>query len=133
MRCRYTEIGSDMDEARITTVPIDSVEEIALPNGSWSKMVLTGERVEGIVSSLGYSVFKPGTELSMVSHETEEVAFVLSGAGELRTEQGAVIVEEGDAIHIPARLWHAVVNTGEENLVMVFGFPYPAYPPTERQ
>ncbi|MGE3796579.1 MAG: cupin domain-containing protein [Thermomicrobiales bacterium] len=122
-----------MENTRITVVPIESVDEIALPHGSWSKMLLTGETVSGIVSSLGYSVFKPGTELTMVSHETEEVAFVVSGAGELRTEQGAVIVEEGDAVHIPARLWHAVVNTGEENLVMVFGFPYPAYPPTERQ
>jgi mannose-6-phosphate isomerase-like protein (cupin superfamily) len=89
--------------------------------------------VSGIVSSLGYSVFKPGTELAMVSHEVEEVAYVVSGAGEIKTEQGSVQVGEGDAIHIPARLWHAVVNTGEENLVMVFGFPYPAYPPTERK
>lgn len=122
-----------MNDSRITVVPIDSVDEIALPNGSWSKMVLTGDNVSEIVSSLGYSVFKPGTELAMVSHETEEVAIVISGAGELRTEQGAVIIDEGDAVHIPARLWHAVANTGEENLVMVFGFPYPAYPPTERQ
>ena len=122
-----------MDGSRITTVRIDDVEETALPNDSWSKMVLTGDNVADIVSSLGYSVFKPGTELSMVSHEVEEVAFVISGNGELRTDQGAVPVNEGDAVHIPARLWHAVVNTGEVNLVMVFGFPYPAYPPTERR
>jgi mannose-6-phosphate isomerase-like protein (cupin superfamily) len=124
---------AEASETRITTIPIDSVDEIALPNGSWSKMLLTGDNVSGIVSSLGYSVFKPGTELAMVSHEVEEVAYVVSGAGEIKTEQGSVQVGEGDAIHIPARLWHAVVNTGEENLVMVFGFPYPAYPPTERK
>ncbi|MEZ4500083.1 MAG: cupin domain-containing protein [Thermomicrobiales bacterium] len=124
---------TDADAVRITVVPLEDVDEIALPQGSWSKMLLTGERVPNIVSSLGYSVFKPGTELSLVSHETEEVAFVISGAGEIRTEQGAVLVSEGDAIHIPPHLWHAVVNSGEENLVMVFGFPYPAYPPTERK
>ncbi|CAN5520930.1 hypothetical protein BH23CHL5_BH23CHL5_24480 [soil metagenome] len=122
-----------MDESRITVVPSEAIEETALPHGSWSKMLLTGETVSGIVSSLGYSVFKPGTELGMVSHDAEEVAFVVSGAGEIRTEQGPILVSEGEAIHIPARLWHAVANTGTENLVMVFGFPYPAYPPTERQ
>jgi quercetin dioxygenase-like cupin family protein len=121
-----------MDDTRITTVPIDDIEEIPLPNGSWSKMLLTGDTVSGIVSSLGYSVFTPGTELSMVSHDTEEVAYVVSGSGEIRTEEGAAPCQAGQAIHIPARLWHAVVNTGNENLVMVFGFPYPAYPPTER-
>jgi quercetin dioxygenase-like cupin family protein len=122
-----------MDEFRITVVPLDDVDETPLPNGSWSKMVLTGETASGIVSSLGYSVFRPGTELEMVSHDVEEITFVVSGHGELRTEQGAIPFGPGQAIHIPPRLWHAVVNTGDEDVVMVFGFPYPAYPPTERK
>jgi len=122
-----------MDNTRITIVPLDDIDAIPLPNGSWSKMLLSGSNVPGIVSSLGYSVFKPGTELSMVSHDTEEVAYVISGSGEIRTGQGAVPVTEGEAIHIPARLWHSVATTGSEKLVMVFGFPYPDYPPTERR
>jgi quercetin dioxygenase-like cupin family protein len=117
----------------VTVVPLDQVNEIPLPNGSWSKMVLTGDSVSGIVSSLGYSVFTPGTEMSMVSHEVEEVAFVVAGMGELRTEQEALPFKGGDAIHIAPRLWHSVVNTGNDDVIMVFGFPYPAYPPTERK
>ena len=117
----------------VTVVPLDQVNEIPLPNGSWSKMSLTGDSVSGIVSSLGYSVFTPGTELAMVSHDVEEVAFVVAGTGELRTEQEAVPFGAGDAIHIAPRLWHAVANTGDEDVIMVFGFPYPAYPPTERK
>lgn len=117
----------------VTVIPLDQVNEIPLPNGSWSKMMLTGDAVSGIVSSLGYSVFTPGTELSMVSHEVEEVAYVVAGTGELRTEQGAVPFKAGDAIHIAPHIWHAVVNTGDADVIMVFGFPYPAYPPTERR
>ena len=74
----------------VTVVPLDQVNEIPLPNGSWSKMMLTGDSVAGIVSSLGYSVFTPGTEMTMVSHEVEGVAFVVAGTGELRTEQGVL-------------------------------------------
>ena len=96
-------------------------------------MLLTRDTVDGIASSLGYSVFKPGTMLSMVSHEVEEVAYVVAGSGELRTDAGAVAFTAGQAIHIPPRLWHAVANTGNEDVIMVFGFPYPAYPPTERR
>ena len=117
----------------VTVVSLDQVNEIPLANGSWSKMVLTGDTVSGIVSSLGYSVFTPGTEMTMVSHDVEEVAFVVAGTGELRTEQEAVPFKAGDAIHIAPRLWHAVVNTGDENVIMIFGFPYPAYPTTERK
>jgi quercetin dioxygenase-like cupin family protein len=117
----------------IRVVPLAAVPEIPLPNGSWSRMVVTDETADGAVSSLGYSVFTPGTTLGMVKHETEEVAYVVAGAGELRTPDGAVPFAAGEAIHIPAGLWHAVANTGDDDVVMVFGFPHPAYPPTERR
>jgi quercetin dioxygenase-like cupin family protein len=117
----------------VTVVPLSEVTEIPLPNGSWSKMVLTEATVPGIASSLGYSVFTPGTVLQMVSHDVEEVAFVVTGSVELRLEDGVVPFSAGEALHIPPRLWHAVANTGTDNVVMVFGFPFPAYPPTERR
>jgi len=96
-------------------------------------MALTAETVSGIAGSLGYSVFTPGTVLQMVTHDVEEVAYVVAGRGELRTDAGPVPFAAGDALHIPPRLWHAVANTGAEDVIMVFGFPHPAYPPTERR
>ena len=91
-------------------------------------MVAKGER-----SSLGCSVFTPGTVLAAVCHGTEEVAYVVAGSGELRLDDGAVAFGVGDALHIPAGVWHAVANTGGEDVVMVFAFPHPDYPPTERR
>lgn len=117
----------------VTVTSLDDVEAIPLPGGSWSKMVLTSATVPGIVSSLGYSVFKPGSVTAMVAHEVEEVAFVVAGHGELRLDGSVVPFGPGQALHIPPRLWHAVANTGDADVVMVFGFPYPGYPPTERR
>jgi quercetin dioxygenase-like cupin family protein len=117
----------------VTTVRLDAVDPIELPQGSWSRMLVTAGRVDGNASSLGYSVFTPGTVLQPVKHETEEVAYVVAGSGELRLDDGAVPFRQGDAVHIPAGVWHAVANTGEEDVVMVFGFPHPEYPPTERR
>jgi len=71
--------------------------------------------------------------LPAVRHETEEVAIVVQGQGELRLEDGVVPFDTGDGLHIPAGVWHAVANTGAEDVVMVFGFPHPDYPPTERR
>ena len=65
--------------------------------------------------------------------ETEEVAYVLAGRGEIRTDVEPAAVAAGEALQIPAGLWHAVANTGDEDLVMIFGFPHPGYPPTERR
>ena len=117
----------------VTTVHLADVDPIELPHGSWSRMLVTDARAGGNASSLGCSVFTPGTVLASVKHETEEVAYVVSGSGELRLEDEAVAFREGDAVHIPAGVWHAVANTGDEDVVMVFGFPHPDYPPTERR
>ena len=116
----------------VTVVPLESAEPIELPQGSWSRMLVTGARVNDNALSLGYSVFTPGTVLTPVKHETEEVAYVVAGSGELRLDGEAVPFREGDAVHIPAGTWHAVVNSGDTDVIMVFGFPHREYPPTER-
>jgi quercetin dioxygenase-like cupin family protein len=118
--------------SQVSVVPVADVDPIPLPGDSWSRMLVTADRVPGTVSSIGCSVFTPGTVLTPVRHETEELAYVVSGAGELRLDSGAVGFRAGDALHIPAGVWHAVANTGDDDVVMVFGFPHPDYPPTER-
>jgi quercetin dioxygenase-like cupin family protein len=117
----------------VAVIPLEHVEPIELPNGSWSRMLVTDKQADGNRASLGYSVFTPGTELAPVKHETEEFAYVVSGNGELRLDDRAVPFTPGDALYIPRETWHAVANTGDENVIMVFGFPHPDYPPTERR
>ena len=51
----------------------------------------------------------------------------------IRLETGDVPVAAGQALYVPPGLWHTVVNPGQEDLVMVFSFPFPDYPPTERR
>lgn len=120
-------------DARVTTVRLDDVEPIPLPGGSWSRMVLNDKSLSRNTASLGYSVFTPGCVTAMVSHETEEVAYVLSGSGELRLDGESVPFAAGQGLFVPAGVWHAVANTGQEDVVMVFGFPHSDYPPTERR
>jgi quercetin dioxygenase-like cupin family protein len=107
---------------------------VQLPGGSWSRMVLNDSSLSGNTSSLGYSVFTPGCVTAMVCHDTEEVAYVLSGEGELRLDDGVMVpFAAGQGVFIPAGIWHAVANTGSVDMAMVFGFPHPDYPPTQRR
>ena len=116
----------------VHVVPLEDVPPIELPGGSWSRVILTGERV-GSETALGFSSFAPHTATAMLSHQTEELAYVLSGKGELRMDDGSQPYGPGQALYVPAGVWHAVVNTGDEPVTMVFVFPHPDYPPTERR
>jgi quercetin dioxygenase-like cupin family protein len=117
----------------VRVIDHQQIEPINLPGGSWSRMVINHASVGGTQSSLGYSVFRPGTVTSSVCHTVEELAFVVAGRGELRLDDGPVAFGPGQALFIPAQLWHAVANTGDEDVVMVFTFPHPDYPPTQRR
>lgn len=119
-----------MSPARV--IRVEDVPAIDLPGGSWSRVVLTGDRV-GSVSSLGCSNFAAGTATVMLSHETEELAYVVSGHGEIRLEDAVLPYEAGSAIYVPPGAWHSVANTGDEPVTMVFSFPHPDYPPTDRR
>jgi quercetin dioxygenase-like cupin family protein len=116
----------------VRVIPLEDVPPIELPGGSWSRVLLTGDRV-GSASALGFSSFAPHTTTAMLSHETEELAYVLSGHGEIRLDDGTLPYAAASALYIPARAWHAVVNTSDEPVTMVFAFPHPDYPPTERR
>jgi len=122
-----------VESGGVRTVALDEVEPIPLPAGSWSRMVLDSSTLSGNTASLGYSVFKAGCVTAMVCHETEEVAYVIAGRGELRLGAASIPFAAGQGVFVPAETWHAVANTGDEDVVMVFGFPSPAYPPTARR
>jgi putative monooxygenase len=117
----------------VTVIPLTDVEPVQLAGGSWSRVLVADKTVGGNVSDLGYSVFKPGTSTADLSHETEELAYIVSGRGVIRLEDRDVPVAAGQALYVPAKIWHAVLNPGGEDLVMVFSFPSPDYPPTERR
>ena len=117
----------------VEVVSLYDVDPVELPMGSWSRLLVTERTVTGNASTLGYSVFKPGLVAADLSHSVEELAFVVGGAGVIRLEEGQLGAHAGQALFIPARMWHTVVNDGDEDLVMVFSFPSPDYPPTQRR
>ena len=119
--------------SRAKVVSLEDVDPVELPMGSWSRLLVTADTVEGNSSTIGYSIFKAGLVAADLSHSVEELAFVVSGRGVIRLEDDELGVRAGQALFVPARMWHTVVNDSDEDLAMVFSFPLPDYPPTERR
>jgi quercetin dioxygenase-like cupin family protein len=119
---------SDKDKIKVLSWP--AVPAVDIGNDSWSRLVITDESVGAQKAMLGISTFTPGTDTPQKVHTEEEFCYVLSGHG--RITVGAEYVEYGPGsfIYIPAGVPHGVANSGTEDVVMVFGFSWPGYPPT---
>ncbi len=98
--------------SEVSVITLTDVEPVRLAGGSWSRVLVADSTVAGNVSALGYSVFKPGTSTADLSHETEELAYIVSGRGVIRLETEDVPVAAGQALYVPAKIWHTVLNPG---------------------
>lgn len=116
----------------VVIVPAGSGEKVDLPNDSWSLQMINAHTAGSKRAMLGISRFTPNLRTDQMVHEEEEICYVLQGKGCLHVGKEAVEYKAGEAIFIPAGTPHAVHNTGEEDLVMVFAFSSPLYPPTKK-
>ncbi|MGD2148383.1 MAG: cupin domain-containing protein [Anaerolineae bacterium] len=115
---------------RVIVLSQTDVDPIEIGNGSWSRLVITGESAGAGKAMLGISTFTPGTDTPQKVHEEEEFCYVISGCGRITVGPDYVEYGPGSFIYIPAGLPHGVSNPGTEDVVMVFGFSWPTYPPT---
>jgi len=116
--------------AGLARLGFDDVQPEYLNAGTWRKILLSEDVIPGARSCVGYSNFSPGTVTSPIVHETEEFAFVVTGTGEMRGDDEMVPFAAYDTLYIPAGSWHSIANTGDSDVVMVFGFPSSRYPAT---
>lgn len=70
-------------------------------------------------SSIIVFEIEPGRRLGRHTDQTEESQYIISGTGELRTDEGVFAVGPGSAFALPTNAPHDLVNTGTETLRVV--------------
>lgn len=100
-------------------------------NGKGHLIELISMRTTGSTKAmLGVSLFKSGFRSKNIVHDEDELVYVLEGEGKLITPEGEIKYSAGEALYIPAKTPHVVVNDSGSDLKMVYVFTYPEYPPT---
>ncbi|MBA7701896.1 hypothetical protein ES703_110643 [subsurface metagenome] len=115
---------------RVKVISLKEGERINLENKSWSCHLLNKNIVGSKKVMLGVSTFTPGTDTPQKVHEEEELCFVIKGKGSITVGEKEIPYSSSSAIYIPPGVPHGVRNTGDEDVVMVYVFSYPEYPPT---
>jgi quercetin dioxygenase-like cupin family protein len=114
----------------VKVVTLDDGERIDLGGGSWSHHLLNTRTVSSEKAMLGISTFTPGTDTPQKVHEEEELCYVIRGKGEITVGERTVPFHAPAAIYIPPGVAHGVRNNGDQDVLMVYVFSYPEYPPT---
>lgn len=72
---------------------------------------------------LGWTVLPPGARHDRHLHRNaDEFFIVLEGSGEIYVDEGTAPAGKGDVIWTPRGHWHGFVNTGEEDVVLIWGW-----------
>jgi quercetin dioxygenase-like cupin family protein len=121
----------DAAAARISIVDLSEGKRTDLPDGSWVCELVSGPLNGAERTTMGFSTWKPGASTKQMVHETEEIAFIVSGEGKLSVGDKFVSYRAGQGVLIPAGVPHGVVNDTDQDLTMVYVFSHPEYPPTK--
>lgn len=100
----------------------EDIEGMELPAGRRTR-VMYGENgaVNGEYFCQGYVVLYPnGGSIPLHEHETVETYTILSGEGEMTVDGETQKVRAGDSVYIDRMLSHGLVNTGSEDMHMMF-------------
>ncbi len=72
---------------------------------------------------LGWTVLPPGARHDRHLHRNaDEFFIVLQGSGRIYTDEGTEPAGRGDVIWTPRGRWHGFDNTGDEDVVLVWGW-----------
>ncbi len=72
---------------------------------------------------LGWTVLPPGARHDRHLHRNaDEFFIVLEGSGRIYTDAGTAPAGKGDVIWTPRGRWHGFDNTGDEDVVLVWGW-----------
>ena len=86
--------------------------------GALARMIITSPDLRGM-DFLAHAILAPGKEIEAHVDPYEEIYFVLEGMGLMMVGDESREVGPMDATYLPARVPHALRNTGTQDLIIL--------------
>lgn len=101
-------------------IRLEDIEGMTFPTGRRTRVLVGpgGLAADGFVQ--GYVVLQPGGSIPAHGHRNEETYTFLTGTGEMTVGSETRIVKAVSTVYIPPDIPHALVNTGSEEMIMMF-------------
>ncbi len=101
---------------------LQSIKGKTYPARRWTRNLVGGAApIQASQFSLGYVVLEPnGGQVPWHNQEQEEVYFVADGTAEMCLGDERQTLSAGQAVYIPAGMFHQLTNIGETPLTMIY-------------
>lgn len=103
-------------------IELDRIVGMRFPNGRHTRLLTGAQGLPAQRFVQGYVVMPPGAGVAEHEHGQEEIYLFLAGRGEITVGGETAAIAAGNAIYIDSGVKHALRNTGDEDLVMVFTY-----------
>jgi mannose-6-phosphate isomerase-like protein (cupin superfamily) len=89
-----------------------NIQETARKNTDFRRVVATGPHSQLVTMSI-----PPKEDIGSEVHPgTDQILFIVAGAGKAVVDKESIAVKENDVVFVPAGAQHNLVNTGREDL-----------------
>ncbi len=102
-----------------------SLRSTATDDAAWLGGYFSSGGSEADQSCTIYFAIPPGDRLGKHHDTAEETQYILSGSGDLLTDEGAEAIKPGDVFILKEGVSHDLHNTGEEDLRVLAFFSKP--------
>lgn len=100
-----------------------AIEKLTVENTNFRHVLYTGKHAQLVLMSL-----KPSEEIGMETHTENDQFFRFeSGTGKVIIEETEYLVEDGDAVIVPAGARHNVINLSETELLKLYTIYSPSH------
>lgn len=100
-----------------------SIEKLTVENSNFRHVLYTGKHSQLVLMSL-----KPNEEIGMETHTINDQFFRFeSGTGKVIIEETEYLVEDGDAVIVPAGARHNVINLSATELLKLYTIYSPSH------
>ena len=101
-------------------VTLDQAPSMVFPTSRTTRIMLGPGGVEAEKFVVGYVEIKPGGSVPLHAHANEEAYTITKGSGQITVGDETRPIEAVSTVHIPPNLPHSLVNTGDDEMIMMF-------------
>lgn len=105
----------------MSKINLNDIEGMRFPTGRHTRVLIGADSpIQADNFTMGYVKIDPQGSVPKHDHYQEEVYYIVAGNGTINLDGEISEASEGTAIYIPSNTSHELINTSDNEMIMMF-------------